>query len=319
MRAATPLKASSVLLLLWLAGLAGAAEPQNHDEAARWLEQMNQAVAHLSYQGRFVYLSGRSLEGMQIKHRIVDGRPVESLLSLNGEPREVIRTAHSLTILIHHHGKVQRVEQPTGTTFSPIKPLAAGDLAASYRLVMGKPARIADRRGVVVLFVPRDDLRYGYRLTLDREWALPLDLMVLDAEGQVVSRIMFTSLELTASSADDPAPSATVTRAAATSKKQPTQASRWRFSTLPPGFRLLSHRHYAASRQEHFIFSDGLATISAYVEPLAEGDSPFDGRARLGSIHAVGRPLAKHQLTVVGEVPYKTLELIAGALTPAGE
>ncbi len=318
MRAATPLKTSSALLLLWLAGLA-AAGPGATTEAEHWLAQMNRAVAHLSYQGRFVYLSGRSLEGMQIRHRIVDGRPVESLLSLNGEPREVIRTAHSLTIVTHHHGKVQRVEQPAGSTFSPIKPLEAADLAASYRLVMGKPARVADRRGVVVLFVPRDDLRYGYRLTLDREWALPLDLMVLDAEGEVVSRIMFTSLEVTAAADDGADPTPAASQESAADPEPARSAGRWRFAGLPPGFRLLSHRHYAGTHQDHFIFSDGLATISAYVEPLAEGDQPFSGRARLGSIHAVGRPLAASQLTVVGEVPYKTLELIAGALQPAGD
>ncbi len=323
MSAVTSLKASSALLLWWLAGMVAAGEAADGKDPVHWLERMNQAVARLAYHGHFVYLSGRSLEGMRIRHRIVDGRPVESLLSLNGEPREVIRDARTLTIVVHQNGKVRRVRQPAGTRFSPMKPLEATSLSTSYRLVMGRPARVADRWGVVVLFVPRDDLRYGYRLTLDREWALPLDLMVIDAEGEVVSRIMFTDLQVETGDDPQPQPAAPLTvaeaPAAAPAAEAETNHAGWRFESLPAGFRLLTHRHYADGHQDHFIFSDGLATISAYVEPLAEGDRPFNGRARLGSIHAVGRPLAERQLTVVGEVPYKTLELIAGALKPAGD
>ena len=88
----------------------------------------------------------------------------------------------------------------------------------------------------------------------------------------------------------------------------------WEFQELPPGFRMVSHQTVGTGEQEHFVFSDGLATISAYLEPLAEGDRPFDGETSLGSINALGRHVDGQQLTVVGEVPHKTLRLVASAL-----
>ena len=64
---------------------------------------------------------------------------------------------------------------------------------------------------------------------------------------------------------------------------------------------------------EHFIFSDGLATVSVYVQP-AQADAVLSGVSRHGAAHAVGRPLGKHEVVVVGEVPVTTLELFAAAI-----
>ncbi|HIE56006.1 MAG TPA: hypothetical protein EYP90_12660 [Chromatiaceae bacterium] len=105
-----------------------------------------------------------------------------------------------------------------------------------------------------------------------------------------------------------------VQEVSASSKNVGAASSHWWFSKLPPGFELISYRHLVDSQQEHFVFSDGLATISAYLEPLEEGDTPFEGETRLGSINALGRHLQGQQLTVIGEVPHKTLRLLAEAL-----
>ena len=197
---------------------------------------------------------------------------------------------------------------------------------------MGKLARIAGRYGVVVMLLPSDDLRYGYRLIIDRQNALPLDLTVMDGAGEPVSRIMFTRLELigeaeattdTADSPDMQTPVLASARSVAEPETPMTTAaqenginegSSWEFKELPPGFRMISYKRIGSGTQEHFVFSDGLATISAYIEPLSEGDRPFDGETSLGSINALGRPVDGQHLTVVGEVPHKTLRLVASAL-----
>ncbi len=285
-----------------------------------WLARMNHSVSHLSFEGNFVYLSGRILEAMRLRHFIVDGRPRESLFSLTGQPREIIRDADRLTIITWVDGKPHRVSHPSSGRLSPLKPLQAEDLKRHYRLVMGKNARIAGRSGVVVALVPRDDLRYGYRLTLDEESALPLDLTVMDGNGELVSRIMFTQLHIHDHDPEYPAPDmdrppvAQTTAQAVAVEKSGSEASQWRFRALPTGFRLMSRQYHPEGRQEHFVFSDGLATISLYIEPLAEGDRPFDGETSLGSVNAFGRSLGRHQLTVVGEVPHKTLRLLADAV-----
>jgi sigma-E factor negative regulatory protein RseB len=310
-----------------------AGEEGRHETSAKsavhWLSEMNRSVTHRSFRGDFVYLSGRFLEAMELRHWIVNGRPRESLFSLTGEPRRIVRDADMLTITTWKGGKPYRVTHPSRGRLSPLKPLEAEALQRHYRLMMGKPARIAGREGVVVALVPRDDLRYGYRLTLDRESALPLDLTVMDGAGNLVSRIMFTRLrleqdEMPSTSKSEPSRSeakagqgeeAGAHFASQPSRSEADEDSRaWTFHGLPAGFRVVSHRYNASIRQEHFVLSDGLATISAYIEPLGKGDHPFKGETSLGSVNAYGLPLGDYQMTVVGEVPHKTLRLVAQAV-----
>jgi len=330
---------SKALLLFLLNGLIGqaiAASDGDKDNPVHWLERMNRSVLDLSYEGEFVYLNGKSLEAMRIRHQVANGEPHESLHTLTGAPREVIRDAYTITIVTRVDGEERRIQQPSTGKLSPLKPLKPESLKGYYRFVMGKLARIAGRYGVVVMLLPSDDLRYGYRLIIDRQNALPLDLTVMDGAGEPVSRIMFTRLEVidaadsatvaadapgvqiptsvaTRSMADDKPPAAT-----AAQNNGAGEGSTWEFEALPPGFRMVSYKRIGSGSQEHFVFSDGLATISAYLEPLADGDRPFDGETSLGSINALGRHIDDRQLTVVGEVPHKTLRLVASALRRKG-
>lgn len=328
-------KVSRALLLFLLNGLISqtiAASDGDLGNPVHWLERMNRSVLDLSYEGDFVYLNGKSLEAMRIRHRVTNGEPHESLHTLTGMPREVIRDAYTITIVTRVDGQEKRIQQPSTGKLSPLKPLEPESLKGYYRFVMGNLARIAGRYGVVVMLLPSDDLRYGYRLIIDRQNALPLDLTVMDGAGEPVSRIMFTRLEVidAADSAtvatDDPGMQATMSAttrsmaenktlvATAAQKNGAGEVSSWEFKELPPGFRMISYKRIGSGSQEHFVFSDGLATISAYLEPLADGDRPFDGETSLGSINALGRHIDGQQLTVVGEVPHKTLRLVASAL-----
>ncbi|RTZ73521.1 MAG: hypothetical protein DSZ00_06290, partial [Gammaproteobacteria bacterium] len=102
------------------------------------------------------------------------------------------------------------------------------------------------------MLLPSDDLRYGYRLIIDRQNALPLDLTVMDGAGEPVSRIMFTRLELigeveattdTADAPDMQTPALASTRSVAESETPMTtaaqengveDASSWEFKRCPP-------------------------------------------------------------------------------------
>lgn len=323
-------------LLLSLFSSSPLAEDDNSSHAAHeWLARMNQAVASMDYEGHFVYQHGQSLEAMLIRHQIVEGEPRESLLSLTGVPREVIRDTQTITIITSREGKLVSTRQPAAGKLSPLKPLQADLLQQYYRIMIGSPARIAGRQGVVVALVPRDDLRYGYRLTLDQLSALPLDLTVLDDHGTLISRIMFTDLRVTditpvhgdgeaqpiqpqsvsMESGSIDSDSSTESRAQETSREEVNlwSLTSWRFNGLPDGFELTSYQKTGDTGLEHFVFSDGLATISAYLEPLND-DQPFEGQTSLGSVNALGRRLGVYQLTVVGEVPLKALQVLASAV-----
>jgi len=92
-------------------------------------------------------------------------------------------------------------------------------------------------------------------------------------------------------------------------------ATAWTFQGLPPGFLLAVTERIpdaAGNPMEHFIISDGLATISVYVESAAQ--EGLNGPSRIGAIHAQGGKIAGHQVTVVGEVPARTVAAVLSAL-----
>jgi sigma-E factor negative regulatory protein RseB len=71
----------------------------------------------------------------------------------------------------------------------------------------------------------------------------------------------------------------------------------------------------------HLVYSDGLATVSVFVEPTAatgrevpsaaRRSRPCRALARVGSGFAFSTVVQGHQVTAVGEVPAQTVEFIA--------
>jgi sigma-E factor negative regulatory protein RseB len=331
---------SMLLLLLGFFGVATATEQSSHDEAIQWLERMNQAVLSVNYEGHFVYQCGETLEAMFIRHENGETGPRESLSSLTGTPREVIRDSRSITVITNRGGKLQVSQQPAVGRLSPLKSLQLVELEKNYELRMGSTTRVAGRVGVAILMLPRDDLRYGYRLVLDKMSALPLDLTVVDSQNVVQSHIMFTDLRITdvdlasiqqsgeksreegrdpvrvsLAGLEDEASQVEITRRQPLKDVQ-QQDTFWQFSALPKGFRLISHQRSPQSDLHHFVFSDGLATVSVYLEPIGDGDHAFEGFTTLGSMNVLGRRFDQYQLTIVGEVPSRTLELLANGIKP---
>jgi sigma-E factor negative regulatory protein RseB len=65
------------------------------------------------------------------------------------------------------------------------------------------------------------------------------------------------------------------------------------------------------------VFSDGLASVSVFIEPHGSNSQPMHGLARVGAAYAYSRDLDGHQVTAVGEVPAATVEAIAASVTRA--
>jgi sigma-E factor negative regulatory protein RseB len=106
--------------------------------------------------------------------------------------------------------------------------------------------------------------------------------------------------------------------------------SAYRASELPPGFRMTVSGAQtlggASVPATHLVYSDGLATVSVFVEaqpdpkPATDDKSsatpepPMQGLARVGSGFAYSTVVQGHQVTAVGEVPAKTVEFIAHSM-----
>ena len=66
---------------------------------------------------------------------------------------------------------------------------------------------------------------------------------------------------------------------------------------------------------EHLVYSDGLASLSVFIERLSTTGKPLDGLDSMGAVHAYGAMVDEFQITVVGEVPAATVTRVAGSVT----
>lgn len=302
---------------LWVA--TAAANTDEHSEIKALLKRMTEAVRLLDYEGTFVYLQNNQLESLHVEH-YRDGEMVrERLLSLNGSPREVVRDGAKVTCIFPDSDAVL-VDQPMAqSSFPDLLRSSLDDLADNYRFSLLGQDRVAGRSAQVVAIVPRDNLRYGYRLYLDRDSSLPLKSDLMDENGDPVEQSMFTSLKVADSTLErlEGAELLPPPESAAAPAENPDGS--WAFSNLPKGFQLDLHEHRANPRDgdpmEYFLLSDGLASLSVFVEEGSLGDG-LQGGSRMGAVSAWGGQVAGHQVTVVGDVPLDTVRLVLQALQP---
>lgn len=294
-------------------------------EVRRWLEQMINSVHSLTYEGTFVLLHDNHLESMKLIHAVSeDGTKTERLVSLNGHAREVVRDSASVTCIAPGSRSVSVGSRLRGGGFGAVFSMDLEALYEFYHFQLLQRARIAEREAQVVAILPKDGFRYGYRIYLDTNSFLPLKTDMLNADGKVISQIMFTNLrvaetlqEIDISNMEGTAGYRWRNRG----RIQPvTESSNpdWHFEALPAGFALTLQTRRAngeGGRTDHFVFSDGLASLSVYIEQ-EDRDSGLLGASQMGAINAFGRELDGFQVTVVGQVPAQTVRKVAQAVRP---
>ena len=317
------------MLVLALAGVAalgglraGAAEPT----AREWLERMTDALATRDYDGLFIHTAGKQSETMRIIHRMDDGRSVERLVSLDGSGREIVRTPGEVHLYMPDR-RVVLVEPRTdeGSLLRAL-PAPGPKLDAVYTMSLSKGNRMLGREVRILDIQPRDQYRYGYRLWLDEATAMPLRSEVTDRQGHALEAIHFTQLEVAKDiDAGDLEPQLDATGYRWVRHGRHTESrvatATWQVRNVPPGFRLVASRLQVVPGQpvpvQHLIFSDGVASVSVFIEPgTAKGPTPPES-TRVGSANAFSTQVGGHVVTAIGEVPADTVRDIATSLAPA--
>jgi sigma-E factor negative regulatory protein RseB len=300
------------VLLLGATSFAQASNP-----AADWFERMRDAVHGVNYEGRFVYQVGSQLESLYVVRRVTGNAEFERLVALNGDEKQVIRGDRAVACLVPGKHRVSVIEGMVGPPLESSEP-DVEKLQRHYAFSLHEGQRVANRRARMIKVEPLDTLRFGYEIYVDVDTALPLRTVMLDTQGVQQSQMMFVDLktgpDITPIEHDVSALQlAQADRITVSADVSDPSYSSWRFEGLPDGFELRSYR--VDGQREHFILSDGLATLSTYLEP-ADPVNGLNGFSRVGATNAFGTVRANHQITTVGEVPAKTLRLIANAIVP---
>jgi sigma-E factor negative regulatory protein RseB len=296
---------------------AGAAQAQS-PETLGWLRKMYDASQKLSYSGTFVYQQGLRSETSRItRHGAGD---IERLEVLDGMPRECIRTRDKVKCYLPN-SKVVKVEScAADRTFPALLPEKVSELARHYDISLGESRRIANFDCQAILLKPKDNLRYGYRLYADASSGMLLKAMTVDASGDTIEQFSFTQLSIGNVTRDmvRPRHDAQGWRID-NAEASPARLTGWSLRDELPGFRKvmeLKRRLGESRRAGQVVYSDGLAAVSVFIEPLdaARREALHTGLASVGAMHIYTREVANHVVTVVGEAPAVSVQRIANAV-----
>lgn len=322
-----------------VASSAARAVPQTADplvvrrEAASWLNRIHQAAQQQSYEGEFVYQRGSVVHSWRITHYAdhVDGE-YEQLESLDGKLRRKLRHNDDIYTLVSDASDPARkqcvVERRQSKDSFPALLAASSDQVLSvYEPKMLGADRVADIDATVIELNPKDNLRFAYKLWVDQRTGLLLREQMLDGDGQVLEQVSF--LQVRDGVPSDKVKIAQRIRDAARwpvirLPVEPVnmEADGWRFPSSVPGFQKVRElRRPMASRNpsappipvDQAVFSDGLSTVSIFVEPL-EGSSRKEGAGVNGATHILVKRHGDYWITALGEVPLGTLQQFASAI-----
>jgi len=310
------------------AALLGLAAPLAQAADAQTLfARMHQAGRSLDYEGTFVYQHGDQLESLRIVHKTGAGGARERLVSLNGAPREITRNDSEVrcylpdesAVLVEHRRADNR-------NFPALLPDSLAQLQGHYKILVGKEGRVAGRKAVSVRIMPRDAYRYGYLLWADEASGLLLKASLLDERGGTIEQYMFTQVSIGKPIAESELkpqyPTKGIVWQRADDKPPAASTGQWAAARLPAGFTLSARmmRMLPARKQpvEHLVYTDGLAVVSVFVEKVGDEASPnvLSGLTHMGAVHAFGKVVGGHQVTVVGETPAMTVDMIGESVTP---
>jgi len=341
----------AVCTLLLSAGVIASvyAAEETEQDARAWLARMSQALAQRNYDVRFLHLVGGNAENMRIIHRVAEGVVTERLVSLDGSGREVVRTATEVICYLPDRRTVVVEKRTDQNSLLATVPTYSDSLQAYYTLAAPGMTRILGRPAQFVTVEPRDNFRYGYKLWLDQATAMPLKSQLCDRAGRVIEQIVFSELNtpnaIDAALLQSSIPTAGFRWIRQEVRPQSARAGAgWVVVNPPQGFRLTVTRMQniagAPGPVRHLVLSDGLASVSVFIEPTADATSadarittknlavtsPPTGTgelSRVGSALAYSTEAYAHRITAVGEVPANTLRAIASSVQrevlPEGE
>ncbi|MGE5028002.1 MAG: MucB/RseB C-terminal domain-containing protein, partial [Betaproteobacteria bacterium] len=314
-------------LAIVLSGLAGVvqADVASQADALGWLNKVAAAAHQLSYSGTYIYQYGDQVETSRITHIKDESGEHEKLEALDGSPREVIRNNDEVLCFKPENNTSVVVEKrKIEKSFPALLPKQLGGITENYRVSLGELDRTAGYPCRVVILEPKDQYRYRHKLWTDQVSGLLLKASTLNEKNEVVGQFAFTQIKI-GGQIDKESLKPKIAGRKVVVSSEPADATElqqadltWVVKPLPPGFNQVTIMKRMMPGKEvpvkHLVFSDGMATVSVFIERLAGGMKSVQGVSRQGMVNVYTRTLEGHRITVLGEVPAITVTQIGNAV-----
>ena len=309
----------------------------------QYFQKMVEAVKTINYKGILVFNSiapgdgsisaleiiGKNSEQKEVKISSIDGKPV-SIYRKNNRVKELL-------------GGKKQVEKIINNPFENFcaRTLDQQRLTENYQIIIKKDSITAGRDVKVILLKPKSEQVYGYSFYIDKETYMPLKMDYISINGSSINSYMFVDIDYPHNLGEqdmvikkqgkivvpesDKAQNQAKPQMAEAKKKMSALPKiekkngnvNWYVGYLPNGFTMIDHQIQKIRKNqnnvEHFVFSDGIALISVYIENVPEKQI-FRGSSIKGAMSAFGTVKNNHQVVVVGKVPISTLEKVGNSV-----
>ena len=302
------------------------------DDAWLILQKAAFAARELNYQGIFIYQNGNQARSVQITHMNNAGQEFTRNMVLDnsvpdkkaraGQPREVFSQGSDIVIFHPKNDKVIIEKRRGQNLFPAMLPVNLQSLKSSYTARVGVLDYVAGRQSQIIELIPRDAYRYSYKIWTDTEYGLLVKMTLINDKSETLEQITFQELNMM-NSQDlnwfqpkiDASKSYVMEDAALLNRVH----TNWIVAELPPGFIKVDHIELKVNSKStpinQMIFSDGIASVSLFIEPIAKGVRPKMGHNLVGSTNICANVIDGYQIMVVGEVPMATVQQIARAVS----
>ena len=290
-----------------------------------WLLRLHEASKRRSYIGTYVVSSGGQIQSAKIWHVCEGTQQMERVESLTGAPRSTFRHNDKVVTFMPEQKVVRTEMRDAPGNFPQVVQSADNQIAEFYKLKTEGVERIAGLESDVVLLVPKDSMRFGYRVWTEQKKGLVVKLQTLDLDGRVLEQAAFSELQLDAPVKMDKllqmmgkVDGYRVEESALV--KTTASAEGWRLVASVAGFKPVSCYKRPASGGAladdpmQWVFSDGLASVSLFVEPFDRQRHVKESALSIGATHTITRQLGSYWLTGMGEVPMSTLKQFVSGL-----
>lgn len=309
-----------------LLAVANAAADQQAVSALTLLNKMGEAIKSSNYYGTLVYMHDGHVESLKVVHKMDKEGEFQRIVHLTGVAREVIRKGDVVTCYMPDSQSVFVGERRFENHLLARLSKNFQEFANQYNFEMDGAGRVAGREAAIVAIRPKDNFRYGYRFWIDNDSYLLLKSDLVDATGSVLEQLMFVDISVgTEIPADMLKPA--VDGKSFTWHRGNDQAANvaavnqagWQIKNLPNGFSIKDRSRQKMPNSEDLVdylfVSDGLATISVYIEKFDVDTKGYVGPSRMGAVSIFGSLMDEYHVTVVGEAPQDTIKMIAESIS----
>lgn len=315
-----PVPRARRLLPAFAVGVACAAQAAPGDPMA-WLARASQAARQASYEGTYVHTNGDHTSTVRVTHVANGGEEHERIEPLDDASLEIVRH-NDETFCRFPDARTVRLDPRIASRFFPnILAASAESIAQSYDVKLGNKERVVGYECQWLRLEPRDAQRYPQALCAEVATGLVVRAKTYNDQKQVIEQYTFTDLKL------GPQVARTDLRSLFRARNrqwlsdgQPRDDatsvdSGWQVQRVPSGFQKIAElkRNLPGrpSPVAQLVYTDGLATLSVFVEPNATPPRAVEAASEDGTTTFFVRPIGDFVVSVLGEVPPPTAQLVA--------